>query len=181
MFLSPILTCVVSFLSLYTWFLLLVCNILFQFHTKISWWVLFKVFQKYRLSKSTCYKLSSCKNFLEFVLRYILLYLTNEYELSDLWLFSYLIWLLWFCHWLLKGEIVRIYVIHLLGTYVTILCNWVILWQNTFYLYLGRSRMCLILQETLFQDQVLKPCKFIQDSSWKVSVIKARQLAIYRA
>ena len=58
---------------------------------------------------------------------------------------------------------VRIYVIHFLGTYVTILCNWLILWQNALYLYLGRFRMCLILQETVFQDQVLKPCKSIQD------------------
>ena len=57
------------------------------------------------------------------------------------------------------------YMIHLLGTYVTTLCNWLILGQNALYLYLGRSRMCLILQETLFQDQVLKPCKSIQDSS----------------
>ena len=32
--------------------------------------------------------------------------------------------LLWFCHGLPKREIVRTYVIHLLGTYVTILCNW---------------------------------------------------------
>ena len=47
--------------------------------------------------------------------------------------------LLWFCHGLPKGEIVRTYMIHLLGTYVTILCNWLILWQNTLYLYLGRS------------------------------------------
>ena len=61
------LTCVVSFLSLYTYFLLHVCNLLFLLHTKIPWWVLFKVFQKYRLSKSTCYKLS-CKIFQEFVL-----------------------------------------------------------------------------------------------------------------
>ena len=75
--------------------------------------------------------------------------------------------LLWFCHGLPKGEIVRTYVIHFLGTYVTILCNWLILWQNAFYLYLGRTRMYLILQETLFQDQVLKPCKSIQDSSLK--------------
>ena len=101
--------------------------------------------------------------------------------MSDLWLLSYLICLLWFCHGLPKGEIVRTYVIHLLGTYVTILCNWLILWQNALYLYLGRSRMCLILQETLFQDQVLKPCKSVQDSSWKVPVIKARQLVVYRA
>ena len=43
-----------------------------------------KVFQKYRLSKSSCHKLSSCKVFQEFVLGYILLYSTSEYELSDL-------------------------------------------------------------------------------------------------
>ena len=65
---SPTSTCVVSFLSLYTCFLLLVCNLIFLFHTKMPWWVLFKVFQKYRLSKSTCLKLSSCKVFQEFVL-----------------------------------------------------------------------------------------------------------------
>ena len=37
------------------------------------------------------------------------------------------IYLMWFCHGLSKGEIVKTYVIHLLGTYVTILftCNWV--------------------------------------------------------
>ena len=28
-------------------------------------------------------------------------------------------------------------------TYVMILCNWLILWQNALYLYLGRLRMCL--------------------------------------
>ena len=69
---------------------------------------------------------------------------------------------------------VKTSVIHLLGTYVTILCNWLIFWQNALNLYLGRSKMCLILQENLFQDQMLKPCKFVQDSSWKVPVIKAR-------
>ena len=53
----------------------------------------------------------------------------------------------------------------MLGTYVTILNNWLILRQNTLYLYLDSSRMCLILQETLFQDQVLKPYKSVQDSS----------------
>ena len=68
MFFSPTSTCVVSFLHLYTCFLLIVCNLLFLFHTKMPWWVLFKVFQKYRLSKSTCHKLSSCKVFQEFVL-----------------------------------------------------------------------------------------------------------------
>ena len=87
-FLSPILSCVVSFLPLYTCFLLLVCNLLFLFHTKMSWWVLFKVFQKYRLSKSTCHKLSSCKVFQKFVLGFMTS-LICEYELSDLWLLSY--------------------------------------------------------------------------------------------
>ena len=69
--LSPISPCVVSFLSLYTCFLYSVCNLLFLFHTKMLWWVLFKVFQKYRLSKSTCHKLSSCKVFQESVLDFI--------------------------------------------------------------------------------------------------------------
>ena len=36
MFLSPTSTCVVSFLPLYTCFLLIVCNLLFLFHTKMS-------------------------------------------------------------------------------------------------------------------------------------------------
>ena len=33
--LSPILTCIVSFLSLYTYFLFLVCNPIFLFHIKM--------------------------------------------------------------------------------------------------------------------------------------------------
>ena len=41
---SPISLCVVSFLSLYTYFLFNVCNLIYLFHTKIPWWVLFKVF-----------------------------------------------------------------------------------------------------------------------------------------
>ena len=45
-------TCVVYFLSLCICFLYIVCNLLFLFHTKMLWWVLFKVFHKYRLSKS---------------------------------------------------------------------------------------------------------------------------------
>ena len=40
-------------------------------------------------------------------------------------------WLVWV--WL-RLDFVRTYVIHLLGTYVTILCNWLILWQNALYL-----------------------------------------------
>ena len=110
--LSPISTCVVYSLSLRTWFLFIVSNLLFLFHTKMPW-VLFEVFQKYRLSKSSCHELSSCKVFQEFVLGYILLYSTNEYKLSDLYDFSHMfICLLWFCHGLPKKEIVRTYVNH---------------------------------------------------------------------
>ena len=41
-------------------------------------------------------------------------------------------------------------------------------------LAIGRSRMCLILQETRFQVQVLKPCKSVQKSSNEVLDFKAR-------
>ena len=61
-------------------------------------------------------------------------------------------------------------------TYVMILCNWLILRQNTLYLYLGRLRMCLILQETTFQKQVLKPSSLFKKSSKECKFIKARQL-----
>ena len=84
--------------------------------------------------------------------------------------------LLWFCHGLLKGEIIRTYAFHLLGTYVNILCNWLILWQNALYLYLGRPRMFFILQEIRFQDQVLKSSSLSKKTSWKCKFIEARQL-----
>ena len=47
---SPLSMC--CFFSLFIHIFLYVCNLLFLFHTKMSWWVLFKVFQKDRLSKS---------------------------------------------------------------------------------------------------------------------------------
>ena len=161
-FTYPYMCC---FFSLFMHMLLiLVCNLLFLFHVKMPWWVLFKVFQKYRLSKSTCNKLSFCKVFQEFVLGYILLYSTSEYEFMTSLICSFVC-----CSFVTNCQRWT-YVIHLLGTGVTILCNWLIFWQNALYLYFGRSRMCLILREILFQDQVLKPCKSVQDSSWKVWV-----------
>ena len=36
--------------------------------------------------------------------------------------------------------------------------------------------MYLMLQETRFQDQVLKPCKFVQETSEEVLDFKTRQL-----
>ena len=68
----------------------------------------------------SCHRLSSYKVFQKFVLVQILLYSTSKYELSDLWLLSYLICQLCFCHELPNAEIVRTYVFYLLGTYVTI-------------------------------------------------------------
>ena len=99
---SPISARVVSFLSLYTCFLFIVCNLLFLFQTKILWWVLFKVFQKYRLSKSSYHKLSSYKFFQEFMTWVI-------YDFYHMF-----ICLLWFCHEFPKGEIVRTYAFHMI-------------------------------------------------------------------
>ena len=41
--------------------------------------------------------------------------------------------------------------------------------------------MCLIFQETLFQDQVLNHASLSKIQAEKMLVIKARQVAIYRA
>ena len=84
--------------------------------------------------------------------------------------------LLWFCHGLPKGEIIRTYVFHMLRTYVMILCNWLILWQNAFYLYLGRLRMYLNTSRNHVQDQVLKPSSLFNKSSKECKFIKTRQL-----
>ena len=89
MFLSPTFTCVVSFLSLYTCFLYIVCNLLFLSHTKMPWWVLFKVFRKYRLSKSSLPWTLFLQSFSRVCARIDFMYSTSEYELSDLWLLSY--------------------------------------------------------------------------------------------
>ena len=41
--------------------------------------------------------------------------------------------------------------------------------------------MCLMLQETKFQVQVLKPCKSVQETSEEVLFIKAQQLVSIEA
>ena len=103
--------------------------------------------------------------------------------------------LLSFCHGLPKEEIVRTYMFHLLRTYIILLCNWQILWRNALYLYLGRSRMCLILQKTCCSSLVLKPWRLDQETSEETlftkvgkiarhlqtdSLTVARQIVIYR-
>ena len=57
------------------------------------------------------------------------------------------------------------------------MCNWLILWQNALYLYLGRSRMCLILQETCCSSLVLKLWRLDQEISEEKLFTKARQIA----
>ena len=84
--------------------------------------------------------------------------------------------LLWFCHGLPKGEIVRTYVFHMLRTYVMILCNWLIFWQNALYLYLGRLRMFKYFKKPRFKIKCwsLQVCS--RKSSKECKFIKARQL-----
>ena len=57
------------------------------------------------------------------------------------------------------------------------MCNWLILWQNTFCLYLGRSRMYLIFQETCCSSIVLKPWRLDQETSEEKLFTKAGQIA----
>ena len=66
---------------------------------------------------------------------------------------------------------------YLLRTYVILLCNWLILWQSALYLYLGRSRICLILQEICCSSLVLKLWRLDQETSEEKLFIKARQIA----
>ena len=66
--LSPISPCVVSFLSLYTCLLYLYAIYYLCFTQRYLNEFLFKLFQKYRLFKSSRHKLSSCKVFQEFML-----------------------------------------------------------------------------------------------------------------
>ena len=89
--------------------------------------------------------------------------------------FHMFICLLWFCHGLSKGEIVRTYVLQMLGTYVTILCNWLILWQNTLYLYLGRLRMCSTTLRNHVSRSSVEIFKSVQEIK-ECKIIKAWQL-----
>ena len=119
---SPISTCVVSFPSLYTCFFLYA--IFISVSHMMPWWVLFKCFRKTGCESLSCYELSSCKVFQEFMLRLDLFCNpTSGYEFSDLRPLSWFSCLLWFCHGLPKGEIVR----NIFDV------NWLILWQKALY------------------------------------------------
>ena len=84
---SPIFTCVVSFLFLYT------CFFMYAIFISVShmmlWWVLFKCFKKIGCESLSCHELSSCKVFQEFIVGIDLFCnTTNGYEFSDLRLLS---------------------------------------------------------------------------------------------
>ena len=84
--------------------------------------------------------------------------------------------LLWFCHGFPKGEIIKTYVFHMLRTYVMILCNWLILWQNALYLYLGRLRMYLNTSRNLVLRSNVEAFKSVQEIKQECKFIKAQQL-----
>ena len=63
------------------------------------------------------------------------------------------------------------------GTYVMILCNWLILWQNALYLYLGRLRMCLTTSRNHVSRSSVEDFKSVQKIKQECKFIKARQLA----
>ena len=102
----PTSTCVVSFLSLYMCFF--VYAIFISISYMMPWWVLLKYFRKTGCESLSCHELFSCKVFQELVVG-IDLFCNNTsgYEFSDLKLLSWLFVLLWFCHSLPKGKIVR--------------------------------------------------------------------------
>ena len=107
---------VVFHLSLYVLFLFslythvsLCSQSLFLFHTKIPWWVLFKVYQKDKLWKSIMPWTLFLQSFSRVCVRvWFSCISTSVYEFSDLRLLSWFICLLWFCHGLPKGEIVYV-------------------------------------------------------------------------
>ena len=65
---------------------------------------------------------------------------------------------------------IRTYVFHLLGTYVTTLCNWLILWQNALYLYLGRFRMYLNISRNHVSKSSVEAFKSVQENKLIVQV-----------
>ena len=61
-------------------------------------------------------------------------------------------------------------------TYVMFLCNWLILWQNTLYLYLSRLRMCLTTSRNHISRLSIEAFKSVQEIKQECKFIKAWQL-----
>ena len=97
---------VLFLLSLYTCFFMYA--IFISVSHMIPWWVLFNCFRKTGCKSLLCHELSSCKFFEEFMLGLDLFCnSTSGYEFCVLKLLSWFIFLLWFCHRLPKGKIVK--------------------------------------------------------------------------
>ena len=61
-------------------------------------------------------------------------------------------------------------------TYVMILCNWLIFWQNAFYLYLGRIRMYLTTSRNHVSRSSVETFQSVQEIKQECKFIKTRQL-----
>ena len=107
----------------------------------------------------------------------------------DFIVFNKWIWVEWFmtsliCSFVSCGFVMDCQRGRLLGhmcfscykTYVMILCNWLILWQNALYLYLGRLRMYLNTSRNHVSRSSIEVFKPIQEIKQKCKFIKARQL-----
>ena len=57
-----------------------------------------------------------------------------------------------------------------LRTYVMILCNWLILWQNALYLYFGRFRMCLNTSRNHVSKSSVEAFKSVQENKLIVQI-----------
>ena len=55
-------------------------------------------------------------------------------------------------------------------TYVMILYNWLILWQNALYLYLGRLRMCLTTSRNHVLRSSIEAFKSVQEIKQEVQI-----------
>ena len=118
-FLSPTLSCVVYFLLLYTCFLLLACNLSISVSHKDA--LMSFVLKYFRIFGSTCFILKDRENVGKFdswsnegiFLGYSST--SKAYRVYNKRTMK------------VMETVVRTYVIHLLGTYVTIICNWLIL------------------------------------------------------
>ena len=96
------------FFSLFIHMFIYVCNLCFCFTLRCIDEFCSKCFKKTSCKNLSCYDLSSCKVFQEFMLGLDLFCnSTSDYEFIDLRLHSWFICLLWFCYGLPKREIVR--------------------------------------------------------------------------
>ena len=92
------------FFPLFMHMLLINCmqSLLFLLHTKMPWWVLFKVFQKYRWSKSFLPWTLFLQSFSGVCVR-IGFIVFNKWVWAEWFMTSLICSFVWFCHGLLKG------------------------------------------------------------------------------